>query len=226
MKRIFLITTTFLLSLSSYPQEMTLSSFGSGRASQISIIAKKVHVKRATCCQAAELTALSNSNVLDSTIRLKGKLKRTNLLLETSGSIKPIKTECTSTLNDFEECKYRIIFDAPNRPPFYMTRGSGWIDEDSYRIDSIGKASRNAIEKDSYAMKETTCIEASKLNAVGNMISSLSKEPNKTYNISLRSPQIWLNSCNSVKNDFEVCTCEITLYDKGLKERVLSKLNE
>lgn len=230
MKAILLLVTIFItniLSQDASTKNYSLSSTGFGRASDISIIGKNYKKKQSTCCTAAEMDAISYSSSIQSTVSVRGKLKKSNILFESSGIVKPTKTECISTLNDYEECKTTITFDSTTKTVGSVKRGNGWEDDDTYHIESKGRASRKAIDKSSYAMKETTCIESSKLNAIGNMIADVAKENNRNtenLNIKMKSPQIWINSCQSLENDFETCVCDILLVEKNLKQKVLSEL--
>ena len=228
LKNLFLFLT-FFFSILYASDTYRLEVKGFGRASEDAIRLKTYLGKKLSCTEAARLNALQNSSI-DGNILLQGSPESPEIQFSTAGKLPPFFFFfCRSVKNDYEECicKLKIKKDPPLKTTRVTSRGEGWIDEDNYETLSEGRASSKAIEKESPAMKETTCVEAARLSAVGKMFSDIAREKGiRHYNIRIQSPQIWLKSCESTDNEFAKCRCKVMLYAKGLKDRVEKAMEE
>ncbi|MCB1190183.1 MAG: hypothetical protein H7A23_08350 [Leptospiraceae bacterium] len=119
-----------------------------------------------------------------------------------------------------------LSFDIVNANGFFDffsdSQSSGWLDENTYSAVAQGKASKYSIYKNSISMKRTTCIDATKLNALSIMIAGV--VGNKALHYRITSLPSQISSCWSIKNDYEECACEIIFQKQNLKQIIESKI--
>ncbi|MEM7179430.1 MAG: hypothetical protein AAF518_00840 [Spirochaetota bacterium] len=199
---------------------------GHGRASDKAIMTGRSELKKQSCCETARYNAYKKVGHFQSSIVITGNSKKPYISLKYGNAQKRTgNNKCTSLHNQYEECKVQIQDNTPFA--FRSKSRSGWIDENTYVVISEGKASFRAITKNSYAMKETTCIEATKLNAIYTMVQNVAQSiygNDEKVDFKIKSPKIWVKSCRSEKNEYEQCKCKIVLHDKGLKQKVIDRL--
>lgn len=215
-----------LLAISVVYSDEKRQTTGYGVASKKALVSGKKQIRQQSCCEHARRNLLRRFGLYQNAIYLSGTTSHPKVQFDYHFQQKlPQLQSCRSTKNDFEECQADIYL--PNSILSRSSGKEGWIDENTYSVLSKGKASLRSIAKNSFAMKQVTCIDASKLNAVSAMVKNVARSlygTDEDIDFTLRSPQVWLDRCRSLKNQYEECECKIYLKERGLKQKVIDRL--
>lgn len=237
MKKIILSISLFIISCSgkyNYKYDRyTINTIFTGRASEKAIEKDSLAMKQSTCCEGAQLNSKMITLRNYSDFVLDGNRETNTFSIFGNGKIIQIEdSKCLDRKNNFEECY--CILDIQNKYNDILEKEIAssskirWITNNTYIIESKGKALNKAIDKKSLAMKESSCIDAAQTNGIKSMIFDLQEEvqnDKKTVNLKTRLPMIYLKYCES-DNDFTDCNCKYALYEEGLKERFTKELKE
>lgn len=205
---------------------------GSGRASEKAIQSNSPNMKQSTCCDASELIAKSNSNFLNTTVEIRGDEQNFSLNVTTKGKLQTmgLVSDCRSSQNEFEECTCELKSDAKSSAnPKINTSKTGWVDNSTFYMISEGKASENAISKNSQAMREASCIESARVNALGHLILSAGKKGTRdltNLNNKFNLPPVYFRTCISPEDDYKRCKCEIAVQGDNLLIEILKSWPE
>jgi regulatory protein YycH of two-component signal transduction system YycFG len=227
-----LILFLILLNCSSskyYSDNFRILSLSSARASQKAIESNSPAMKQSTCCDAGETLVKSNNNFLNTTVEFSGDELNYNLKINTKGKVQTLGliNECKSSLNDFEECTCELKSEGQTASKLKInTKKQGWVDDSTYYTIVEGKASESIINKNSQAMKEVSCIENTRQNAIANMLIATGKKGTRdlsSFQLKFSIPPVYYKSCESISGDFETCKCEIAIQEDNLMIRLLQE---
>lgn len=229
---LFLLFTFFSCATHKYKfKDYTVVSIGAAKASSNAISKNIKEMKMTTCCEAASLVAIQNSQYLNSTTLVTGEREKFSVKQNAEGKLKTIGAEkkCYSDKNDYEECTCNyefgqkidsnVLIDIQN-----AETKTGWVSPHTYIAIVMGKASQTAIDRGSQSMRESSCIDNARMNSIAAMIFDLGKNNYKdtsNVNVSFRTPMIYIKSCISDNQKFESCSCDMAIYEDKLKFRLL-----